>query len=172
VIALIFAMGGTGIAALTLPKNSVGTRQLRDGAVNRQKVMNHSLLAVDFKSGQLPAGPTGGTSAPGPGGPKGATGSQGPVGAKGDPGISGYVQVDHVSAFDSDTPKFASAPCPAGMTVIGGGITVNASDGPVAVQQSVPLADGSGCGGEAYETAPFAGNWDVDARAICAKVAP
>ena len=31
-LALIVAMGGTGYAAFTLPKNSVGTSQLRDGA--------------------------------------------------------------------------------------------------------------------------------------------
>lgn len=33
VLALIIALGGTSYAALKLPKNSVGTKQLRNGAV-------------------------------------------------------------------------------------------------------------------------------------------
>jgi hypothetical protein len=35
------------------PFNSVGTRQLQANAVVSSKVTNHSLLAVDFKTGQL-----------------------------------------------------------------------------------------------------------------------
>ncbi len=65
-IALFVALGGTGIAAVAaLPRNSVGTTQVRNG----------SLLKVDFKKGQLPAG------ARGPTGPAGAAGPAGP-GAK------------------------------------------------------------------------------------------
>lgn len=50
------AMGGTGYA-LSLPKASVGAKQLKKGAVNSKKVKNASLLETDFKAGQLPAGP-------------------------------------------------------------------------------------------------------------------
>ena len=57
------------------------------------------------------------------------------------------------------------------MTVIGGGAFVNAS-GPVAVKTSAPLADGTGWSVEAYETAPDDETWNVDARALCAEVAP
>jgi hypothetical protein len=56
-VALFVALGGTGYAALSLPKNSVGSAQLQKGAVTSNKVKDHSLLAKDFHSGQLPQGP-------------------------------------------------------------------------------------------------------------------
>ena len=76
-IALVFAMTGAGYAAGMLGPNTVGTKQLKKNAVISSKVKNRSLLAVDFKSGQLPRG------AQGPQGPQGA---QGPQGVQGPPG--------------------------------------------------------------------------------------
>jgi len=60
-LALVVALTGTGMAAVgvLLPKNSVGTAQLQNGAVTGPKVRAHSLLGADFKPGQLPAGPPG-----------------------------------------------------------------------------------------------------------------
>ncbi len=119
VVALMVALGGTTYAVNALPRNSVGNEQLRKNAVgNAQlrknavtsaKVKNYSLLAVDFKPGQLnrlvptsigPNGPqgisgadgatgaTGGTGATGPVGPVGDTGARGPAGALGPAGLS------------------------------------------------------------------------------------
>jgi hypothetical protein len=68
------ALGGTSYAALTLPRNSVGTLQLRNGAVTAAKVRRHSLVASNFAPGQIP---------PGPQGPQGAQGPQGPAGPSG-----------------------------------------------------------------------------------------
>ena len=66
--ALLLVLGGTGYAAVqALPANSVTTVQVKD----------HSLLARDFKRGQLPRGPIG------PVGPAGATGPAGPAGPAG-----------------------------------------------------------------------------------------
>ena len=93
-IALVVAAAGGGYAAAKLPKNSVGTAQLRNGSVTSAKVKNHSLLAVDFKPGQLERvlptaiGPTGPT---GPSGADGATGAVGATGAQGDSGPTGPV---------------------------------------------------------------------------------
>jgi hypothetical protein len=71
-IALLVALGGTSVAAVSaLPRNSVGTLQLKDNAVTSSKVKNGSLLRVDFKSGQIPAGPAGPTGPAGPAGPAG-----------------------------------------------------------------------------------------------------
>lgn len=73
VLALVIAAGGASYAA-GLAKNSVGTTQLKSGAVTSAKVKDKSLLAKDFKPGQLPAG---------------ATGASGPAGAPGAPGANG-----------------------------------------------------------------------------------
>jgi len=90
-VALLVAMGGTGYAAITLPANSVGSKQLKrnavtskkikNGAVKSNKVKNGSLLSVDFKSGQLPAGARGPEGPRGPQGPKGDTGAAGSAAA-------------------------------------------------------------------------------------------
>ena len=77
-LALLVALGGTGYAAISLPANSVGTRQLKNGAVVATKVKSHSLVAANFKAGQLPAGPAG------PQGAQGLAGAAGPPGPKGD----------------------------------------------------------------------------------------
>jgi Collagen triple helix repeat (20 copies) len=82
-VALFIALGGSSYAATKLAANSVGTRQLKNGAVTGAKVKSHSLLVKDFKSGQLNAG------AQGPAGARGATGPQGPPGQNGAPGGKG-----------------------------------------------------------------------------------
>lgn len=47
-IALAVALGGTSYAAAGLPSNSVGTRQLRNGAVTDSKIRRHTLTAGSF----------------------------------------------------------------------------------------------------------------------------
>jgi hypothetical protein len=66
-IALIVALGGTGYAAIRLPRNSVGATQLKANAVTSGKVRNGSLSSKDFRRSSLPRGPRGpaGPSAPG-----------------------------------------------------------------------------------------------------------
>jgi hypothetical protein len=67
-LALLFALGGTGYAASqALPRNSVTSIQVKD----------RTLLARDFKAGQIPRGPAG------PAGPAGAAGPAGPAGPAG-----------------------------------------------------------------------------------------
>jgi hypothetical protein len=84
-LALFVALGGTSYAAFQLPRNSVGTAQLKRGAVVASKVKPHSLLAFDFRSGQLPAGARG---------PEGPQGPQGNPGAAGTPGTArAYAEV-------------------------------------------------------------------------------
>lgn len=88
-VALFVALGGSATAAAMLPAGSVGTRQLRDGAVTAAKVRPHSLLASDFRRGELaaigrgPAGPQGSV------GPRGSVGPQGPAGPQGPQGPAG-----------------------------------------------------------------------------------
>ena len=51
-IAVFVALGG-GAYAVSVPRNSVGPAQLKANAVTAAKVKNRSLLASDFKRGQL-----------------------------------------------------------------------------------------------------------------------
>jgi hypothetical protein len=64
-IAVFLALGGGAYAALKLPKNSVGSKQIKANAVRSSKVKNGSLLADDFKAGQLPQGAKGDKGDPG-----------------------------------------------------------------------------------------------------------
>ena len=78
-LALFIALAGTSYAAIKLPADSVGTKTIKNGAIHRvdlaanavdsARVADHTLLARDFKRGQLPAG------LPGPAGPKGSAGA-------------------------------------------------------------------------------------------------
>ncbi|MDX6645485.1 MAG: hypothetical protein QOK40_1212 [Miltoncostaeaceae bacterium] len=95
--AIFLALGGTAVA-VSLPAGSVGTRQLRNAAVTSAKVRDGSLLARDFRAGELnhgtqgPRGDPGGRGEPGPTGPPGVRGPQGdagPAGAAGAPGPPG-----------------------------------------------------------------------------------
>jgi hypothetical protein len=73
-LALFVALGGTSYAVTALAPNSVGSAQIQRSAVRSAEVKNRSLLAKDFKPGQLPGGTTG------PPGETGLTGLTGPAG--------------------------------------------------------------------------------------------
>ena len=55
-LALFVALGGTGYAAISLPRNSVGPRQLQAHSIDNSKIKKGSLLKSAFKQGQLPRG--------------------------------------------------------------------------------------------------------------------
>jgi hypothetical protein len=176
VTALVVAVLGAtpvGEAAknLVVPRNSVGTAQLRNGAVTfpkirngaitSAKVANFSLLAADFRRGQLPRGPQG------PAGPPGATGA---TGAQGPTGVSGLQAVYTTSATNSTSPKSLTASCPAGKLALGGGATIVPSGtNEVAVTGSY-LTNSTTWTSSARELDDFAGSWSLNAVVICATV--
>jgi hypothetical protein len=85
-LALLLALGGTSYAAIqALPRNSVTSVQVKD----------RSLLARDFKAGQIPRG------AAGPAGPAGAAGPAGPAGPSG--AAKAYARV--LAGGDVDDPR-------------------------------------------------------------------
>ena len=80
-IAVFLVLGGAAFAAVQLPKNSVGTKQLQKEAVSLAKIKKSAQTALKGQTGPTgPAGATGATGAAGPAGPKGATGPEGPRG--------------------------------------------------------------------------------------------
>ena len=48
-LALFIALGGVGYAAIKLPKNSVGTKQLRTSAVKSKEIKNGAVTRRDIK---------------------------------------------------------------------------------------------------------------------------
>ena len=182
-LALLVALGGTSLATVSavLPKNSVGTPQLKknavgtaklkNGAVTSAKVKNGSLLAVDFKPGQLPGGSAGAQGLQGPPGP------QGEKGPKGDPGAPGLANVEYAWFMSLDafaTAKAASVACPSGKKVIGGGYALD----PIGAQNARVVASTPFQNNTAWyvyavwEPGVFPQKWWVSAYAVCASVAP
>jgi hypothetical protein len=74
-LALFIALSGTTYAATTLAPNTVGTTQLKNGAVTKKKINKKTIAALRGNRG--------------PRGLTGAKGGQGPKGNKGDPGPAG-----------------------------------------------------------------------------------
>jgi hypothetical protein len=183
-LALLLSLGGSAYAAVGLAPGSVGTRQLRyaavtteklaRGAVTASKVKPYSLLSEDFAPGQLPVGPRGPAGATGPQGVPGATGPQGLPGAPGAPGlagVSGYQVITSMSAMSATPQKAVAANCPAGESVLGGGVAAETpSTDTLATQQSYPNNNNTQWFGVANDLAPTPSAWTLVVYAICANV--
>ncbi|HTT95757.1 MAG TPA: hypothetical protein VMF55_13875 [Solirubrobacterales bacterium] len=52
-VAVFIALGGAGYAAVKLPKNSVGTRQLKNGAVSGAKIKDGAVTAAKIAPGVI-----------------------------------------------------------------------------------------------------------------------
>ena len=117
-VAVFISLGGSAYAVSSLPRNSVGTKQIRNGAVTKEKIAAAALAGLQGQRGEtgLPGargdtglqglkgdtglqGPKGDTGLQGPKGdtglqgPKGDTGLQGPKGDTGTPGTEGRHRV-------------------------------------------------------------------------------
>src|ERR1700754_4327270 len=83
-LALFLVLGGGAYAATQLPRNSVGTGQLKAGAVTAGKIAKKARKQLQGQRGPAgPQGPQGKTGAKGAAGAKGATGATGARGAAG-----------------------------------------------------------------------------------------
>jgi hypothetical protein len=154
-LALAVSLSGAAYAVSTaLPRNSVGTVQLKSNAVNSAKVRNGTLRGVDFAAGQIPAGPAG------------------PAGPQGPPGASGLQLISGSGASNSTSPKTQQQDCPAGKRAVGGGAVITGSGANTFLSTSRPTDPGTGwiaTGREA--TGGNAGNWAVQTWAVCVTVA-
>lgn len=181
IVALVFAVTGTATAAglitgaqiknntvdsIDLRNNTVASQDVKNGSLTSLDVKDGTLKTADFAAGQLTTGPVGPAGAPGA---PGATGAAGPAGPAGASGVSGLEIVMVSSANDSYGLKVATASCPTGKRVIGGGGRLVGAPGFVALDESYPLGTTQY---RAYGTEinATANNWRVDAFAICALI--
>ena len=123
-VALVVALGGTGYAAFRLPSGSVGTKQLRNGAVTRAKIAPATLKTLasggGTGAGQGPAGPQGSKGATGP---KGATGAKGDTGQVG-PAGAGYARYSSLPGSGAVGGYVVLASYPTWTTVISTTVTL------------------------------------------------
>ncbi len=97
-LALFVALGGTSYAAIV-----VTGKNIKDSTITTKDVKNQSLLAADFKPGQVPQGPQGERGLPG------EPGQTGPPGEDGENGLDATAPSGAVMHFDL-------ASCPTGWT--------------------------------------------------------
>jgi hypothetical protein len=168
VIALLFSLTGTAVAGALVTGANV-----KNGSLTGLDVKNESLGSADIKNGTIkPIDIKGGSFPTGPQGPEGPQGPQGPGGPQGPAGLSNLQIVVGQSANNSATVKFATASCPAGKRVVGGGAYVTSGGvytdaiGIVGTYPNVSSWTAAG-----HELGAFAGNWQIAARAVCATVA-
>ena len=104
-LALFIALGGTGYAALTLPDNSVGSRQIRSGAVGASELRTGAVRSKDIRNRSIRVGDVslsarralkGDAGPPGPPGPAG-TALRAAVSSGGAAVTGNATAVDHTS---------------------------------------------------------------------------
>jgi hypothetical protein len=118
-----------------------------------------------------PTGPIGATGPAGPVGPMGPTGATGPQGVQGPAGVSGHERVEGPSTpTDSGAIKSASATCPAGKVLIGGGYALTETTAAITVQLNGPDI-GQTWTVQALRTSGSE-DWGLRAFALCAWASP
>jgi hypothetical protein len=156
-LALFLALGGAAYAATQLPKNSVGTNQIRKEAVTAAKIAKKTRQQLQGRRG--PAGQQG---------PQGKTGAKGGTGAKGAVGARGAQGNTGAPGVDGTGPAFEAFAKPTAPTAIGTGTQVvglSLAPGQYATSANVVVkataAATVSCtllnGGEASATIPAAG---------------
>jgi hypothetical protein len=144
-IALVLAIsGGTAYAASKL----VTGKQIAKGTITAANIKSHSLLASNFKAGQIPKGATGATGAAGPAGPAGSAIAYGDLGlnGNGNPAFNATLSAGFTSV-SSPSPNIFCIPYPAGVTT---NLPLSISDNGGETDQWNQVANGQ-CGGAGFE---------------------
>ncbi|HVV91235.1 MAG TPA: hypothetical protein VHB53_12125 [Solirubrobacterales bacterium] len=153
-LALFLALGGAAYAATQLPKNSVGTRQLRKEAVTAAKIAKKTRKQLQGSRGPAgPQGPQGKTGKQGPKGATGAKGAQGPAGKNGENGDG--PAFESVSKPAAPTP-FTDATQVAALTLNAGSYATSAQVIAKSAAETTITCVLTG-GGEAEATIPAGG---------------
>src|SRR4051794_2149958 len=125
-LALFLALGGAAFAATQLPRNSVGTGQLKPEAVTAGKIAKKTRSQLMGSQGpQGPQGPQGKTGKTGAKGATGSRGATGATGAKGAPGTDGTGPAfEAVATNVAISGPVATLPLAPGAYVLNADVTV------------------------------------------------
>lgn len=135
-LALIVALGGTSYAAIKLPKNSVGAKQIKSNAVTSAKIKNGSLRPTDFKADAVPEGPAG---------------PQGPAGS--DAKVAAYSGRETGFTLDGYDMKVITKTLPAGKYVLSATVDAQGAGNPTTgYMGGISIID---CTIPGYETASY-----------------
>lgn len=159
-LALFLALGGAAFAATLLPRNSVGTGQLKPEAVTSGKIAKKTRNQLRGATGpQGPQGKTGKTGAKGATGARGATGATGAKGANGTDGTGPAFEV-----FGTNK----AVPGPIVAQNLGAGAYVLSADVSFANETGAAVAAACtvGAGGEMKTTVPANGSATVSASIV------
>jgi hypothetical protein len=115
-IALFVALGGTTYAATSLPRNSVGTAQLKNRAVTGKKISKKTIATLRGRRG--PRGAQGAT---------GATGAQGVQGPKGSAGVANVYRSTLALSLPASGDVRLLPQCNPGDLATGGGYFLNSA---------------------------------------------
>lgn len=146
-IALMIAVsGGTAFAASHL----ITGKQIAKGTITAANIKSHSLLASNFKKGQIPPGATGATGATGAAGAAGSAIAYGDLGlnGNGNPQFNSTLSTGFTSASSPSAGVYC-IPYPAGVST---NIPLAISDNGNETAQWNQVANGQ-CGGSGYEIA-------------------
>jgi hypothetical protein len=120
-LALFVALGGSGYAAISLPRDSVGSRELRRNAVATSELRDEAVTSSKVRDGAITSRDLSASAkstlagAPGPQGPTGPAGERGPQGAQGakgetgDRGAPGTAAVTYRALVEIDAAVFHSS---------------------------------------------------------------
>ena len=157
--ALFIALGGVSYAATQLPKNSVGTTQIKNGAVTKAK-----LDATAAKSLAGTAGAQGRPGADGSAGTSGADGAQGASGLAGSRGETGLT--------GAGLPGAQGATGPAGEDGAAGADGADGATGPAGPAGAAGTDGDDGAQGATGAAGPAGADGDEGARGATGAAGP
>lgn len=152
-VAVFLALGGGAYAAVRLPRNSVGQKQIRNGAVGRSELHRSAVTARAVKNRSLGVGELSTKARKSLRGERGPAGPSGPAGtafhavitAGGDPASGNSTGIQHSAGSNAYLVRFAGdlAACAAtatlGTTASEAGAAAPAGRITVAIQQGAVL---------------------------------
>jgi hypothetical protein len=149
-IAVFVALGGASYAAARLPKNSIGTRQVKKGAITLAKLSPGARETLKGLTGAV--------------GPQGPLGATGPAGSKGPAGS--FEAKDVTIEYGPPEEGEAIVACESNGVAIAGGAEIRRAGG--FVTGSVPIeVEGRPVGWEAMAEEAGGHDGEVQAVAIC-----